>query len=138
MKKHILFVLPSIIISLIIAVGSVSFFGPCVHEDGSFGACHWAGQALFGIGMLLAALNFIALVVKSEDVRRGLLIAIILTTLLGFFIPGGLISLCRMASMRCRSVMMPSVRVLCVLVLLLSVISFLNRKKHASPEQNNR
>ena len=55
----------SLLLSAVIAVGSVSFLGPCVHEDGSFGPCHWAGQAMLGIGLLLAVLSLTALLVKD-------------------------------------------------------------------------
>ena len=39
-----------LILSLVIVIGSQTFLSPCVHEDGSFGPCHWAGQALLGLG----------------------------------------------------------------------------------------
>ena len=31
----------ALLLSAVTAAGSVSFLGPCVHEDGSFGACHY-------------------------------------------------------------------------------------------------
>ena len=65
----------SLLLSAVIAVGSVSFLGPCVHEDGSFGPCHWAGQAMLGIGLLLAVLSLTALLVKDGRLRAGLLFA---------------------------------------------------------------
>ena len=58
-------------LSAVITVGSVSLLGPCVHEDGSFGSCHWAGQALLGIGLLLAVLSLAALLVK--ELKEGAL-----------------------------------------------------------------
>ena len=61
----------ALVLSAVTAAGSVSFLGPCVHEDGSFGACHWAGQAMLGIGLLLAVLSLTALLVKDGRVRAG-------------------------------------------------------------------
>ena len=55
----------ALLLSAVTAAGSVSFLGPCVHEDGSFGSCHWAGEAMLGIGLLLAALSLTALLVKD-------------------------------------------------------------------------
>ena len=105
----------ALLLSVVIAVGSVSFLGPCVHEDGSFGACHWAGQAMLGIGLLLAVLSLAALLVKDGRLRAGLLFAAAAAAVLGLFVPGTLIRLCGMATMRCRAVMRPAMMLLCAL-----------------------
>ena len=105
----------ALLLSVVIAVGSVSFLGPCVHEDGSFGACHWAGQAMLGIGLLLAVLSLTALLVKDGRVRAGILFAAAAAAVLGIFVPGTLINLCGMATMRCRAVMRPAMTLLCAL-----------------------
>jgi len=105
----------ALVLSCVIAVGSVSFLGPCVHEDGSFGACHWAGQAMLGIGLLLAVLSLTALLVKDGRLRTGILFAAAAAAVLGIFVPGTLINLCGMATMRCRAVMRPAMTLLCVL-----------------------
>lgn len=105
----------ALLLSCVIAVGSVSFLGPCVHEDGSFGACHWAGQAMLGIGLLLAVLSLAALLVKDGRLRAGILFAATAAAVLGLFIPGTLIRLCGMATMRCRAVMRPAMMLLCAL-----------------------
>ena len=105
----------ALLLSCVIAAGSVSFLGPCVHEDGSFGACHWAGQAMLGIGLLLAVLSLTALLVKDGRVRAGILFAAAAAAVLGIFVPGTLINLCGMATMRCRAVMRPAMTLLCVM-----------------------
>ena len=105
----------ALLLSAVTAAGSVSFLGPCVHEDGSFGACHWAGQAMLGIGLLLAALSLTALLVKDGRLRAGILFAAAAAAVLGIFVPGTLINLCGMATMRCRAVMRPAVTLLCAL-----------------------
>ena len=105
----------ALLLSAVTAAGSVSFLGPCVHEDGSFGACHWAGQAMLGIGLLLAALSLTALLVKDGRLRAGILFAAAAAAVLGVFVPGTLINLCGMATMRCRAVMRPAMTLLCAL-----------------------
>ena len=122
MKRISLSSILLLLLGAVIAAGSVSFLGPCVHDDGSFGACHWAGQAMLGLGVLLALLGAIALFVRDGKTRAGLLIAAALTALLGLVTPGTLIGLCSMATMRCRAVMQPAMRILCGLALLVSVI----------------
>ena len=115
MKQFSLEAAVALVLSAVIAAGSVSFLGPCIHEDGSFGSCHWAGQAMLGIGLLLAVLSLVALFVKDGRVRAGILFAAAAAAVLGIFIPGTLIRLCGMATMRCRAVMRPAMTLLCAL-----------------------
>ncbi len=115
MKKR---VLPLVILclSVLIAVGSQTFLSPCVHEDGSFGACHWAGQAMLGLGCLTAVMGLLLLFRPGS--RSGLFIAAAAAGVLGTLIPGTLIALCSMSAMRCRAIMQPAMTLLCCLVIL--------------------
>ncbi len=117
-------------LGLVIAVGSVTFLGPCVHEDGSFGSCHWAGQALLGAGGALAVQGLLALLLREPQARKGAFLAALPTALLGILLPGPLISLCRMSAMRCRAVMQPAMTLLCGAALAAALVGFwLERKK---------
>ena len=110
MKKQIIPAWIILVCSLVVAIGSVTFLGPCVHEDGSVGACHWASRALLGLGCLLAVLSVLALLVRPA--RTGIYLSILPVCILGMLTPGTLISLCRMSTMHCRAVMQPSMLVL--------------------------
>ena len=110
MKKTVIPGCVLLILSLIIAIGSMTFLGPCVHEDGSTGACHWAGRALLGLGCLLGVLSAAAL--ASRRGRFGTYLSSIAVCVLGVLTPGTLISLCRMDSMHCRAVMQPAMIIL--------------------------
>ena len=100
------------VLAVLAAVGVRTFFRPCIHDDGAFGACYWAGQAIFGLSLVLAAEGLAAVLLRDSGVRKGLYIAMLLTAVPGFFLPGTLISLCGMASMRCRALMRPAVIIL--------------------------
>ena len=128
MKKSMIHAIITLILALVVAVGSQTFLGACVHEDGSFGACHWASRALLGVGGLLAALALAALVVPSA--RLGLYIAMALTCVLGILTPGTLIALCQMATMRCRALMQPATTILFALSLAASAVgAWLSRRE---------
>ena len=99
-----------LILSLVIAVGSVTFLGPCVHEDGTVGACHWAGRSILGLGLLLTVLSLLAVLLRKF--RGGLYLSILIACVLGALTPGTLISLCKMSTMHCRAVMQPAMTVL--------------------------
>ena len=129
MKKVFIPAILLIILALIVAIGSQSFLGACVHEDGSFGACHWASRALLGEGALIAALSLLALVLERE--RAGLYLASALIAALGLLTPGTLIDLCRMDTMRCRMVMKPAMLILCALMLIVAIVGWLMARGRA-------
>ncbi len=120
MKKTIIPACVTLILSLVIVLGSFTFLRPCTHEDGSVGACWWAGRALLGLGILLAVLS--ALTLLSRRARFGTYLSCLAVCVMGILTPGTLISLCRMSSMRCRAVMQPAMIILFAAAGLLSLI----------------
>jgi len=110
MKKQIIPGCVMLVLSLVISIGSFTFLSPCVHEDGSVGACWWAGRALLGLGCLLGVLAVLTLV--SGRARFGAYLSSIAVCVLGILTPGTLINLCRMSSMHCRAVMQPAMIIL--------------------------
>ena len=121
MKKISIPACVSLALALVVAVGSVTFLSPCVHEDGSFGSCHWAGQGMLGVGALMAALSLLILFSGKRLFRAAMYFSLALTAVLGLFIPGGLIALCKMSAMRCRAVMQPAMIILFCVALLCAV-----------------
>ena len=97
-------------VSLIVIIGSQTFLVPCIHEDGTFGPCHWAGQALLGLGCALGVLAVLAFCMPRA--RMGIYLSILPVCVLGILTPGTLIDLCRMSTMRCRMVMQPAMIIL--------------------------
>ena len=120
MKRLSIHAVILLVLGLVVAIGSQTFLGACVHEDGSFGACHWAARALLGEGCLAAALGLLALFV--EQARLGLYLASALNAILGLLTPGTLIAICGMDAMRCRMVMKPAMTVLWVLALAVAAV----------------
>ena len=114
-----------LVLALLSAIGVRTFMSPCVHDDGSFGSCHWAGQALFGLSFVISAQSVIALVWKDSALRQGLYLSMALTAVFGLLIPGALIKLCSMADMRCRMVMRPAAMILYSLILVLAAAGML-------------
>ena len=123
MRKTTIIPIILFILALVLAIGSQTFLGACVHEDGSFGPCHWAGRMLMGISAIQAALALLALLLPGE--RSGLCLAIVPTAIVGLLTPGALIAICAMDTMRCRMVMRPAAMVLCALMLALGLAGWL-------------
>ncbi len=128
MKKQSIPAISILILSLIIIIGSQTFLSPCVHEDGSFGPCHWAGQTLLGLGCVTFILTALALCLKCA--RLGIYLSTLPVCVLGILTPGTLIDLCRMSTMRCRMVMQPAMIILFSAALFCAIIGvIINAKK---------
>ncbi len=115
-KKQLIPAAVLLILSVLIVIGSQSFLRPCVHEDGSFGSCHWAGQALLGLGCALGVMAALALAVRRAGF--GIFLSALPVCVLGILTPGTLIDLCHMSTMRCRMVMQPAMIILFAAALL--------------------
>ncbi len=120
MKKSAIPALVILILSLVIVIGGLTFLSPCVHEDGTYGACHWAGRALLGEGCVLGVLALLSMWVKRA--RLGVFLSEMPVCALGILTPGTLIDLCRMGTMPCRMVMQPAMVILFSAALLCALI----------------
>ena len=127
MKKASILTSVILLLALITAIGSQTFLGACVHDDGTFGACHWACRAILGESVLLAMLSLLTLAMKRE--RAGLYLAMIPASLLGLLTPGTLIALCKAPTMRCRMMMQPAMMILFGAVMLASLVGWLLSRK---------
>lgn len=117
-------------LSAVLLLGVLTVFAPCgAKEDGGWMTCHWAGNAVAGAAAVLTALAVMRFFAKEGKARSWLSAAMIPTALLAALIPGRLIALCMMPSMRCRAVMSPTVTVLSVLIIAAAVIDVVFRRK---------
>lgn len=120
-------VLPAL--ALILFAGLLTFLAPCgPKDDGSWMTCHWAGQALRGMAGAMLALAAARLFMPG-GVKLGLDIGMAALAVLALCVPGHLIGLCMMDTMRCRAVMTPGVTVLSILVIAAAVVDMILRRK---------
>ena len=124
-KKTNILILIAVALAAVAAIGVKTILGPCVHEDGTFGVCHWAGQAMFGTALLIGAEGLAAICQKNSGVRKGLLISMAAASVMGICTPGLLIGLCGFATMRCRALMRPAMTILFVLTGIVSSIGYM-------------
>lgn len=124
-----------VLLSAVFLIGIRSFFAPCgPKEDGSWMTCHWAGQAVSGAAAVLLCLAVAHLLVRNRGVKAGLSMAMIPTAALTMLIPGKLIHMCMMQSMRCHSVMKPGVIVCAVLTILAAVFDLTRQNARMKQE----
>ena len=105
----------TIVLTLLPAVfllGIRTFAGPCVHEDGSASACTTTGHVLLGVGAVALILGMLRLFGADKRTRRCFDLLLVVAGLALAILPGTALPLCMMATMRCRSLMLPFARVM--------------------------
>lgn len=126
------------LLSFLLLVGEQTFAGPCpAMPNGKFMVCHWAGQAVFGVGLVLSALSAVHFLFKQDGIRLGLDAAIMANSVLVIFIPGYLIDLCMKNTMRCHTIMEPFVHVTGVLLFVAAAADFYVRYRGMKKEGTN-
>mgnify|MGYP002623852021 FL=1 len=112
-----------LVLSAVFFLGLLTFLAPCgPKDDGSWMTCHWAGQALRGISAVLLVISGIHFFVKDSKIKLGLSLAAIPAAILSLILPGNLIGLCMMNTMRCHSVMRTGTMIISVLILVQQII----------------
>ena len=119
-----------VIVEVLFLTGVLTVFKACgPKDDGSWMTCHWAGQAAIGVAVVLLIIAIVHMIVPAAKVKLGLALAIIPVSILVAVIPGCLINLCMMDTMRCHTVMRPFIIIMSVITIILSVIDILVQRK---------
>lgn len=119
--KNKWFTLISAAVGLLLAVGVMTVFSACgPKEDGTWMRCHQAQIAVAVCGMALVVLFALTAVVKSKTAVLLLNIAALVVSVIAFLIPGILMPMCMMKTMRCYTTMQPFVRIMAILSALLA------------------
>ena len=125
-----------LIVSVIFLIGTFSFLKPCgPQEDGSFMSCHWAGQTLTGLAIILLVMALILLFIPAPAGKQGVALAMVPTGILTAVVPGGLIHLCMMETMRCHAVMKPGARVFGIIIAVLAIVSVILNARRAGNDK---
>ena len=146
MKKYhriqIVLVAVQLVFAFLLMIGEKTFLRPCsARPDGTFMTCHWAGESVYVLSILLFFGAMLMLIIRKQEVYAALEGMVILICLLMKHIPGGFIPLCMKKDMRCWAVMLPGVGLLCALVILLAIVVEIlvwRTKKEAGSGDENR
>jgi len=130
MKKNV-FCGILLVLAAMIAIGSVSVFGPCIHDDGSEAICVRASRWIFLAGCVLAVLTALTLAIRKPSVRIGLLAAAAAVAAAGIALPGTIFPVCRMDTMRCRAVMQPAMMILFAAALIVSACGIITERNRS-------
>lgn len=105
-----------LLLALALCLGAATVFKTCgPREDGTWMSCHDADQAVIGIGAALAVLALLRLPARGKGkIALDALIAALAAA--AAIIPGNIIPLCMMRTMRCHVLFRPAVIVLGALI----------------------
>ena len=71
------------LLSVLLVIGEQSFAGPCpMKPNGMYMVCHWAGQAILGVGVVVIVLSIFHICSTNRAFKQGLDIGIIANSML--------------------------------------------------------
>lgn len=106
-----------------LAIGVMALFPACgPKSDGTWMSCHNAQMAVFGISCAMSILALVALLSHGRWVL-WLHVVVAVLAVVAAVVPGNLVPICMMEGMQCRSVMRPSVILLCIVIVASAVAS---------------
>ena len=121
-----------LVINLIFLIGIRTFFEPCKLKDtGVWMSCHWAGQAITGMVVVMFIISILHLFLKNQKTKLGLSLSILPISVLTAVTPGLPIDLCGLDSMRCNSIMRPAVMIFSFLMIAIAVIDIMEQRKNS-------
>ena len=113
------------LLGICLAAGTQFVFHACgMHEDGSYGRCHYAQLVTACIGLLMAAGALCTIFLRTREVMLTVSVITACEAILTLLIPGTVIPLCMMATMSCLAKMKPFTTVMSIVILLVSVLGF--------------
>lgn len=116
-KNKSFFPFVPVILCALLILGAATVFSACAEkEDGTWMHCHEAQNAVIVTGAVLAVLFLAAALTKAESAGKILTAAGTAGAAVVFFIPGTIISMCMMQTMRCFMYMQPFVRIMSILI----------------------
>ncbi len=110
------------VFGLVLAIGVMTVFSACgSKDDGTWMHCHDAQNAVAVCGGIITALFLLAALIRNKALRVLLNIAALAAGAAAFLIPGVIMPMCMMNTMRCYTVMQPFVRIMTVVIVILAV-----------------
>ncbi len=134
----------SVLISVLYLIGIRVWFPVCEPMESGFMSCHWAGEMLKGISILLVIMSVVHLLIPDDRIKIGTDITLCAVYVLTFCVPGMIIDLCKMSEMNCRSHTAVLTAVFMVVMMLSAIADIIlyashsNGKKHKRPEMEKK
>lgn len=124
-KRNLIFGIILLLLGICLAAGTQFVFHACgMHEDGSYGRCHYAQLVTACIGLLMTVGALCTIFWRTREVMLAVSVITACEAVLTLLIPGTVIPLCMMATMSCLAKMKPFTTVMSIVILLSSIVGF--------------
>ena len=125
LRKEKVFALLPAVFSLLLSLGVMTVFSACgMKEDGTWMRCHGAQNVVELGGFVLFFLFSFGAILKSRSLRLFLFAAGVIGAAALFFVPGDIMPLCMMKTMRCHTVFQPFVRLVSAVIVVSGAAGF--------------
>ena len=110
------------VLYLLLAAGSATVFSACgMKEDGAWMRCHSTQDTVVLCAFVLSAVLLFQAFLHQRILRVILNVIGVTGAVLIFLIPGNLMPMCMMHTMRCYTLFQPFVRIMTVLICLICI-----------------
>ena len=123
---RILFSLVPMVLCLLLAAGSATVFSACgLKEDGTWMHCRSTQDTVVLCAFILSAVLLFHAFLHQRILRVILNVIGATGAIFIFLIPGNLMPMCMMHTMRCYTLFQPFVRIITVLICLVSIVNII-------------
>lgn len=103
-------------------IGLRLWFPVCNAMEDKIMSCHWAGEALWAVSILLLILAVLHVFLPDRGIKTGIDLSIIMISIFAMRVPGGIINICKDDSMHCHKTLLWT----CVFGAVISILSLLD------------
>ena len=101
------------VVGVLMAAGVLTLFRACAPgEDGMWMHCHDAQMAVFFISVAITALSLAGVFLKNKGIQLVCSVLAVMLAAVAVLVPGNIITMCMMETMRCNAVLKPFVRIM--------------------------
>ncbi len=125
-KNRVVALLPAVV-SLLLVIGVLTVFSACgKKDDGTWMHCHDVQNMVAVCGVVMTVLFVICAFVTNKVFRLILNLAVLAAAIVAFLLPGTIMPMCMMNTMRCYTVMQPFVRIMSAVAALSALIGMIS------------
>lgn len=123
-----------IVVAALLVVGLLTFAGPCgVHDDGTVSPCFGTSHVLVALGAVACLVGVVRLFNLGAGVYKVLAACIGLIGLAIAVLPGNVLGLCMMATMRCHAIMRPFAIAMGVALVVVACVDLFLIRRYEKP-----
>lgn len=126
-------------LSVLFMIGIRAWFPVCEVTGENIMPCHWAGEVMKAVSILILVLSILHIIIPNYDVKLGMDISLAGLFILAVNIPGNIISLCKNVDMACQKAMRPAALIFFIVMTVIvfsDIIFYLSLRSNEKHRRN--